>query len=203
MDKYGMIESVDEVSTSGMSGASSLTPESANTSGSNDNSPVNLAPKNPLNGLATELSPNIGGKPVISPPIGGDIKSPAMEKLKQALVKGANQASLGKSFNMSNQFNTTSDPNLNPSEPQESASKREFEKAIKAESIAPAIQAPQPSPAISGIIDRKGIQGWNIGGAFVELPQGIDRNDSRAVEAEYALSKDIINLMNDDEEDWI
>ena len=47
----------------------------------------------------------------------------------------------------------------------------------------------------------KGVKGWNRGNVFVELPQGIDANDSEAVAKRMELDEQVISWMDEDEED--
>lgn len=190
MDKYGMIESVEEANGNALN----LAPKEAetNTSDAKDSPNGNLweiekATKSAGN-LASSLSPNAGDatqdntKPV-SP------KSTAIDKLKSAMMRGANEAM--REFNAPT---SSALPKLDV-KPKDSTMQPLMESAPPA-----AIQPPKESQPKYKIETRKGgVNGWNRDGVFVELPQGIDINDNKAVEDAIDFDNEIIDWMNEEE----
>lgn len=194
MDKYGMVDSVNEIDKGG--GAASLAPTSE----------VAQPPNKGLKPLsATSLAPNGEGlnnpvQPQVSVPNAPDVAatkmSPAMERLRKAMLSGAQdaikQSAKGGVFNTPTNVGGVPEPK--PSMP------------VGAEPQSPAVKSlsqmpPPPAPAPNVVTNAKGVKGWNRGDVFVEFPQDIDANDSEAVAKRMELDEQIISWMDEDEED--
>lgn len=189
MDKYGMIESVEEANGNALN----LAPKEAetNTSDAKDSPNGNLweiekATKSAGN-LASSLSPNAGVATQDVKPVSP--KSTAIDKLKSAMMRGANEAM--REFNAPT---SSASPKLDV-KPKDSTMQPLMESAPPA-----ALQPPKESQPKYKIETRKGgVNGWNRDGVFVELPQGIDINNNKAVEDAIDFDNEIIDWMNEEE----
>ena len=199
MNKYGMIDSVNEIDEGG---ATSLAPKPApaNESKTDSVSLPDLA-KGIKPQTATSLAPNGGGAEIPqdnapkAPNTPSPNLTPAMEKLKKAMLSGAKDAI--------RQASTTGE--VSPSPIPMWGSPEQYAMPINKKSGGAAMpkmqEELQPKPPPQVVTSAKGVKGWNQGNVFVELPQDIDANDSEAVAKRMELDEQVISWMAEDEED--
>lgn len=212
MDKYGMIESVNEVSGGN---ASSLAPNNDSVppkAPQQTNTTMSLGDVVNNSPNAMTLSPNVEQNGVgVNAPIKPPTQSAAMDNLKKAMLAGAARGlqDFGK-----NPLN----PNSN-SKPKNSFANLKEEVTKSNQLPMPKEVAPNDKPPAAANMDKpkaastppipqvevtdKGVKRWKNGNTFVELPQDLDISDSQAVASAVEFSKQMMEWMNDEEEELI